>query len=104
MQDIKVEAEEIFKRLNSTDFDEEFKTGCDGAYYNDAKELKLFRDSPAIWATEPPVENSTEPTDSRPNTTDFLPLYEEWRKYYQYPVSVNASAVHVPINVYNCSK
>lgn len=95
-QKIKARAQEVYFNLDSNQTVED---GCDSYMYYNAKTLKIYKPKPG----PPPIidENST---FIGPNTSFYLPLYLDWNKYYQVPVSLNASAVHVPTNIYDCGK
>lgn len=74
---------------------------CDDFQFYNSKAFKLYRDHDGLLFPEDMDENSTY---QGPNLTDYLPLYDDWRRYYQVPVSINASTVHVPTNIYECGK
>ena len=101
----------MYASLDNTMFNDTFKTGCDDYFYFNAKSFQLYKDIPInITTTTEPISfdiNGTETNTSDAVLNDtlgqnFLPLYEEWRKYYQVAVSLNASVVHVPTNIYEC--
>ena len=72
--------------------------GCESHPYFNSKMLSIYKQSDQLALYD---ENLTY---IGPDPFEFLPLYDEWRRYFEVPVSLNASVVHVPINIYDCSK
>lgn len=95
-----------------TIYNQSFQDGCDDYFYYNSRDIKLYKprlnlDPMELVTTEAYFygENyTTEPTDPVDNISNYLPLYDQWQKYYKVPVSLNASTIHVPVNVYECGK
>jgi len=110
MQKIKKRAQDIYKELYETATNETFNGGCEAFPYYNAKELGLYLERETTTTAFPPTttpydENSTA-VPIYPPTPDpsYLPLDENWRRYYRVPISLAASAIHVPTNIFHCGK
>lgn len=96
LQAIKLKAESLFRDYVSPNY-----TSCEDLTYFNSKSFRIYKNREEFSPPEPIDENSTY---VGPNLTDYLPLYDEWRNYFEVPVSINGSAVHVPTNIYECGK
>lgn len=93
LQNIKAAAEDLFLNYDSANYT------CHNYIYYNGKKVKLYKQRSNLVFPDNMEENSTY---EGPNMTYYLPLYDDWAKLYQVPVSLNSSAIHVPTNIYEC--